>query len=501
MSALDPTTTRHRTTTGSESVHPKDELAYGIAAHDIDPIAEQKLRRKLDMRILPIVTICYLFLFLDRGNVGNARSAGLVEDLGLHTYDFNIGTSLFYVCYLLFEIPFALLIKRVGFMLVPFSIIAFGLVTTFSAFMHNRTGFFLTRVILGISEAVTMPGISYLLTRYYRRHELTSRVGCFMLVAAACGGGFGGLLAAGLLRVGRIGSRRGWNNIFLVEGIITVGWGILMIWLFPTDPENSKMLNEEERALAIRRMYVDQPSIGTTKEKATKKLVKRGVFSVTTIACSWICIVDNLSVQGLGIFLPSILRVNYPEASTIRIQLLVVPVYAVAGVVSLICTIGCVRYRIHWPFCLFGGVLTIIGYSIWITTDSTFTKARYAACFLNLTGGLINGPVVIGWAAANSSPDTIRAMVGAVTTGIGGIGSIAGVWAYVATDAHTGYHKGNSFNLAMAASLVVCCLTLLGWQVRENRVREKGGRDYRLEREREEVEVLGSLHPRFKLIH
>lgn len=65
MSALDPTTTRHRTTTGSESVHPKDELAYGIAAHDIDPIAEQKLRRKLDMRILPIVTICYLFLFLD----------------------------------------------------------------------------------------------------------------------------------------------------------------------------------------------------------------------------------------------------------------------------------------------------------------------------------------------------------------------------------------------------------------------------------------------------
>lgn len=78
-----------------------------------------------------------------------------------------------------------------------------------------------------------------------------------------------------------------YSNIFLVEGIITVGWGILMIWLFPTDPENSKMLNEEERALAIRRMYVDQPSIGTTKEKATKKLVKRGVFSVTTIACSW----------------------------------------------------------------------------------------------------------------------------------------------------------------------------------------------------------------------
>jgi sugar phosphate permease len=468
---------------------------------EIDPEAEKRLRRKLDLRILPIVTICYLFLFLDRGNVGNARSAGLVEDLGLHTYDFNIGTSLFYVCYLLFEIPFALLVKRVGFILVPFSIITFGIITIGAAFIHNRGGFFATRLMLGISEAVTMPGISYLLTRYYRRHELTSRVGCFMLVAAACGGGFGGLLAAGLLSVDRIGSRTSWNNIFLVEGIMTAGWGILMIFLFPTDPEKTKMLTEEERALVIKRMYVDQPSIGTTKEKATKKLIKRGVFSVTTVVCTWICIVDNLSVQGLGIFLPSILKLNYPDASTIHIQLLVVPVYVVAGVVSIMCTIGCVRYRTHWPFCLFGGILTIIGYSIWISTDASFTKARYAACFLNLSGGLINGPVVIGWAAANASPDTLRAMVGAVTTGIGGIGSIAGVWAYVATDAHTGYRKGNSFNLALAASLCVSCIGLLFWQMRENKNRATGGRDYRLKRSKEEVEVLGSLHPKFRLIY
>ncbi|TRM56714.1 major facilitator superfamily domain-containing protein [Schizophyllum amplum] len=465
----------------------------------IDAEAEKRLRRKLDWRILPVITITYTFLFLDRGNVGNARSAGLVEDLGLGTFDFNIGTSLFYLMYLIFEIPFALLIRKVGFQLVPISIIGFGVVTISTAFIHNKAGFYITRIFLGIAEAVTYPGLSYLLTRYYRRHELTSRVGCFMLVAAGCAGGFGGLLAAGLLSVNHIGSRRSWENIFLVEGILTAVCGIVMLFIFPADPEQSRMLTPEERQLAIARLYVDQPEIKETKEHINWSLIKRGVFSPTTLACSWLYIVDNLSVQGLGVFLPSILKLNYPESSTVHIQLLAVPVYIVAMVVSLACTLGCIKYRVHWPFTLFGGVLTLIGYSIWISTPATAAKARYAACFLNLTGGFINGPVVVGWAAANASPDTLRAMVGAVVTGIGGIGSIAGIWAYVATDAPSGYHAGNSFNLAMAASLCACCIGLYVFQRFENTKRETGGRDYRLEKEG--VDRLGNLHPSFRYIH
>lgn len=62
-------------------------------------------------------------------------------------------------------------------------------------------------------------------------------------------------------------------------------------------------------------------------------------------------------------------------------------------------------------------------------------------------------------------------------------GAIAGIWAYVATDAPTGYHKGNSFNVAMVASLCVCCVGLALYQRGENAKREKGGRDYRLGRE------------------
>ncbi|KAF5364685.1 hypothetical protein D9758_005600 [Tetrapyrgos nigripes] len=464
----------------------------------LDLKSEAKLRRKLDFLILPIVSLSYTLLFLDRNNIGNARTAGLEKDLGLHTFDFNIGNCLFYLGYVLFEVPCGLMVKRFGFWLVPASVLAFGIITLSMAFITDRAGFFVTRMLLGLAESFSMPGISYLLTRYYRRRELTSRLGCFMVVAAAASGAFGGLLAAGLLRLGKIGTRSSWQNIFLVEGIITIGLALLSFPVFPTDITKTRMLNEEEKQLAIARIYADQPDIKEDKESINRKLIKRGVFNITTVTCGWLFLVGNCSVQGLGIFLPSILQVNYPGASPVRIQILVIPIYVTAGVIALLVTIGCIKTGRHFPFLLFAGACTITGYSIWLATDSSSAKARYAACFLNMTGGFSTGPVVLGWAASNASPDTLRAMVGAVVTGIGSIGSIAAVWAYVQTDAITGYHSGNAFNLSMSASLIVVVLGLAAYQWLENKKRDRGLRDYRLERG---IDQLGSLHPSFRYVY
>ncbi|KAK7469056.1 hypothetical protein VKT23_003549 [Stygiomarasmius scandens] len=369
----------------------------------------------------------------------------------------NIGTCLFYLTYLICEVPCALLVKKFGFWLVPVSVFIFGTVTMATAFIHNRAGFYVTRIMLGLAESVAMPGISYLLTRYYRRHELTSRVGCFMVVAAGSAGAFGGLLAAGLLRLGKIGSRSSWENIFLVEGIITMGFGLLSFPFFPTDPERTKMLNEEERQLAIARMYADQPEIRDTKESMNRKLIKRGAFNVNTVACTWLYVVSEM--YAILLF-----DVNTKTRLT---------------------TARCKDW--------------VSFYSIWLATDPSSVKARYAACFLNMTGGFIGGPVALGWAASNASPDTVRAMVGAIVTGFGGIGSIAGVWAYVQTDAITGYHSGNAFNLSMSASLIVACLGLFSYQWYENKRRDRGYRDYRLEKGG--VDQLGGLHPSFRYIY
>lgn len=193
-----------------------DEAGPTIDA--IDRVAEAKLVRKQDLRVLPMVFLMYFFTFLDRTNLGNARIAGMEQDLGLGTYGFNIGACLYYLIYFFADIPAALCVKKFGFLVLPLSCIAFGIVTIATAFIKNEGGFYAIRLLLGLTESFQFPGLSYVVSRYYRRHEVTVRVSFFMLGAAGLAGGFGGILASGLLALENVGSVTSWRVIFLVEG-------------------------------------------------------------------------------------------------------------------------------------------------------------------------------------------------------------------------------------------------------------------------------------------
>ncbi|KXJ87073.1 major facilitator superfamily transporter [Microdochium bolleyi] len=471
------------------------------AAHEytIDPAAESRLVRKLDLRVLPMVFLMYFFTFLDRTNLGNAKGAGIEAELGLGAYGFNIGACLYYIVYFFADIPAALSVKKFGFVMLPLSCILFGIVTLGTAFIHDAAGFYVVRVLLGLTESFQFPGLSYVISRYYRRSEVTTRVSFFMLAAAGLAGGFGGLLASALLALGRIGSVTGWRNIFLVEGIITIGVGIISLYLFPADPSKTRIFNEEERALAMARMFHDQPAIREHKERITWGLVKRGFFNVNVMVGAWIYICDQITVQGLSIFTVAILRLNYPERSTIEIQLLSVPppiFGAVFGMCVAYVTMKTQRHGVAIACC---AAINVVGYSIWVA--STNAQARYAAIFLNTAGGFSWGVLVLSWTLANAAPDTVRNVANGAVSGLANIGSIAATWSYVSTDARSGYKIGNSLNLATGGSVMVAALGLMVYQQRENRRRAAGGRDYRLQRSAEEVSQLGHLHPEYRYIH
>lgn len=123
--------------------------------------------------------------------------------------------------------PAGLLVKRYGTVLVPLTVIVFGIVTLGTTWIHNRSAFFAIRILLGLAEGFVTPGISYMLSQYYRRQELTLRFGYFLLVAAGLSQAFGSLLAAGLINLGSVGNVKGWRIIFLVEGILTIGLGVM----------------------------------------------------------------------------------------------------------------------------------------------------------------------------------------------------------------------------------------------------------------------------------
>jgi len=305
----------------------------------------------------------------------------------------------------------------------------------------------------------------------------------------------GGLLASGLLSIPDIGTVTSWRKIFLVEGIITTGVGILLLFVLPNDPRTTRMFNEEERALAIKRMDADAVIKMHGKIEATRiELVLRSFKSFHTLLCTTGYILLNISFQGLSLFLPTVVN-TLGHFTTVEAQLRTVPPFLVALVWAVIISYISYRMKIRF-FPIFVTVcLQVVGYSIAVGTRES--HARYAACFFSVAGAG-SGPLLLAWGTDNAAPETVRVVTTALIPGLGTLGAIIAVWTYLPQDAPN-YHKGSSLNLA--ASCTACVLVVFGWFYlrRENKKRERGERDYRLQgKTAEEIEQLGYLHPSFR---
>lgn len=492
----------------TESDVEKGDLKAGLStsgstletgSYHIDPVAEKRLVRKQDLLILPAAYIAYLLVFIDRTNLGNARVAGLEASLGLRTNDFNIGACLYYVLYLVMEVPAILLVRRFGFQIIPFTTFSFGVVTLGTAFIHNRGAWFVVRILLGVLESFSLPAIAYLLSRYYRRAEITMRIAFYFLLAGGTSQAFGGLLASGFLSVSPIGILKNtWRNIFLCEGIMTMGLALSMVFWFPTDPTKTRIFNEEERKLSVARFFVDQPAVTELKEPATVALVLRALRSPVNLAMIWLYICDNLTFQGLSIFTSTILKSVYPSKTAIQIQLYTVPPAVVATAFAFGMAYIAMKFKKHAISTAVCVVMGIVGYALWVVY-LTEPNIRYAALFLTQMGAFGYGPIVVSWAILNASPDTVRAVTPAYIAGFGSIGSIVSTWSFLPSDADTGYRIGNILNLATGASAFVTAIGIMYYMKWENKARASGLRNDRLERS--DVHLLGSLHPEFRYIY
>ncbi|KAJ7091473.1 MFS general substrate transporter [Mycena belliarum] len=459
----------------------------------IDPEAERKLVRKLDWILMPLFTLIYCTNFVDRTAIGNAKIAGMEKELGMVGFDFNIALTVFYIFYTFSDIPSNLALKYFGSVWLAGTITCFGIVSISTAFVTSFSGLIATRVFLGMAEGGTLSGLTYIVSRYYRRTELVMRIGIFFGISAPLSGAFGGLLASGLLHVGDIGSVKSWRKIFLVEGIITTGIGLLCFFIIPTDPQHTRMLNPGEKALALARIDADQ-AVRTygRKEPTTIRLVLKS-FNINTAQCLLSFTLTNISFQGLSLFLPTVVA-TLGHFTVVESQLRTVPPYLVAAVWAVIISYVSLRIKQRAVLIFASGLFMVLGYAIAIGTKNP--DARYAACFFSLMGTPI-GPMELAWGTENAAPDTIRAVTSAIIPGIGTLGSVIAVWTYLPADAPD-YHKGNTLNLGTTSA--VCLLTILaGIYIRwENAKRDRGERDYRLDgKTPRELEELGYLHPRF----
>lgn len=198
--------------------------------------------RKIDFIILPLLFLGFFGLQLDRGNIANAITDTLLQDLKITTDTINVGTQLLSAGIIIFEIPSNMILQRIGARRwITGQIIAWGLVSSLQCFVKKRSTFLLTRFILGACEAGFIPGTLYYLSTWYRKDQYAKRNTIFFLgnqLGTACSG----LLAAGILRLAGKNGLAGWRWLFLIDGIITMFIGVLWLIFLPESPQQSSSI-------------------------------------------------------------------------------------------------------------------------------------------------------------------------------------------------------------------------------------------------------------------
>jgi len=468
----------------------------------VDKAIERRLLFKLDLRITSLMTLFYLLSFLDRGNIGNARVAGLQADLMMSDYQYQLAITFTYVPYILTELPFNLVLKIIGpHILLPMIVTIWGIVTLCQGFCHNLGSLIACRVVLGFFEGGLLPGILLYTSTFYKRSELQWRVG-LIFSATSLAGAFGGLLAAAIQQMdGDIGIR-GWAWIFIIEGTVTALIGIISFFLLPRSPATASFLTPEEQVLLLARLKADKPetrAVNYEDEQFDWAQVKRALLNTPQL---WILGLGlfgcGMTLFGLAYFLPSIVG-GFGYSST-KTQLMTVPPYAVAFVVTMTVSFFSDRYKMRGPVIVVMSGVALIGFGLFYANKSV--SISYLGLFFAVTGVYCTAPTYCTWIPNNSAPHYRRATLLAVSLILTNVGGIASTWLFP-TSAAPEYQGGTIGNLVCAALMLICGVINMIFVYRGTK-RKEGRREEILAPyagdEQKAWRVLGDNHPDFKWI-
>ncbi|KAH9485871.1 putative transporter [Psilocybe cubensis] len=412
-----------RTSGDPEKVQDRSSVSSGspVTARDVDPALEKRIWRKMDLYILPVVTLFYLLSFLDRSNIGNARVAGLQSNLKMTNKQYSIALTVTYVPYIAAELPSNLLLKAVGpNLMLPTMLTLWGIVTTLQGVVKSYHGLLACRFFLGLFEGGVFPGLVLYLSFFYPRQKLQWRVSAFFS-AASISGAFSGLLAFGIINMKGVGGRPGWAWIFILEGLFTVVFGVLSYFLLPRSPAHARFLSSDEKDYVVAALKRDG---ATGKNDTVDSFSWREVGEAFKLPQVWMLAVmfffDGTILYGLAYFTPSIVQSLGYTAS--RAQLMSVPPFATAFVVSMAGAFISDRYRCRGLVTIFASVLAVIGFAMFL--KSTKHKIQYASLFFSITGTYLAAPSLSTWSANNAAPYTRRATaiaIGFIMTNSGGI--------------------------------------------------------------------------------
>lgn len=261
------------------------------------------LYRKITWRLIPFLCLCYLAAYLDRINVGLAKLQ-MADQLALSEAAFGLGAGLFFVGYILFEVPSNLVLQRVGARLwIARIMISWGLLSTATMFVTTPMQFYVIRFLLGVAEAGFLPGVLFYLTMWFPSWRRGRIIALFMLglpLSSVIGGPLSGWI------MGHFDMRHGlhgWQWLFLLEGLPSVLLGIMTFWMLPDRYQQVSWLNAEEKQQLASDLKRDEAETDHTNHR-----FRDGFFNLKVWMLGGIDFSILLSAYAMGFWMPSFIK-------------------------------------------------------------------------------------------------------------------------------------------------------------------------------------------------
>ncbi|KAJ4298115.1 hypothetical protein N0V90_006014 [Kalmusia sp. IMI 367209] len=396
---------------------------------------ERRLVRKLDWRILPCTWVLYMLGYLDRANIGNAKTGGLERDFDLTSAQYSIIVLLFFVSYLIFEVPANMLLTRVRpSVFLPGLGLLWGTFAALMGSVQNWQQLAGMRFLIGFAEAGFAPGCAFFLSSWYRRYELATRY-ALLYTSVPIAGAISGLLAGVITdHMDNVAGLPGWRWLFILEGIASIIAAMVIYFLMPDYPSNSKrFLNEEESILACNRLAVDGIALtqGTGVEQIPHWVAFKMTCSDWRVWAQCLLFVLVTGSQTMQYFIPTLVKSFGWKGPS-----------------------GQYKYKAKWQFICglsgFGCLLFII------VTTVQIRMAQYVHTIFAF--GTIYGcsPLVKTWVSdVIPQPAAKRAVAIALINAIGNASSIYASWLWPDKDAPR-YIPGFATTTTWLGVLCVC---------------------------------------------
>ncbi|CZT06890.1 related to putative tartrate transporter [Rhynchosporium graminicola] len=398
--------------------HKNEANETGTSAESIPErtAADRALIWKQDLRIVPLCAAIYLLCYLDRSNIGNAKTLNaathhdLLSETKMTNYQYIIALMGFLIAYAIFEVPSNYLLKKLSpSKWISFLMFSWGAVTIGLGGVHNFAGVTGVRFIMGIFEAGLFPGLVYYMTFWYRTDERSIRV-AFVLASATLAGAFGGAIAYG------VGHMNGVHE--------TVKW-----------------LNADEKALAVSRLELEGSH--SDDESLTWAQAKNTLIDWRLYAHYAIYFAVSTPFSSLSLFTPSITAgLGYKGLTS---QLMTVPPYAVAYIVTIAVSYSADHFNARG---IHAAMFAIVGAS------------RYGCLIVAASGTFSCIPPLLGWLSSNLHSTGAVGLAIALNISVGAPGQIAGVWIYKANEAKQGYPTGHWTNASLLFFAAAVCIGL-----------------------------------------